>query len=158
MKRLVKRVKSINSKYKKYGINTETDCSSCKNETEESLQTKLELLNFEKNLDIGNLLYNNKFKKDSEERLEKSKKFPLTTKVDSFFIWLLNPFGFGFYTNLIILAIIYHFVDHEVLYWSNERYMLDFKAIFYGYIVLPITGVLLHYCAKIIDKFNNKYI
>ena len=98
----------------------------------------------------------NKLKKFlKEEKLKRIKKYSLTEKVDNFLFFILNPFEFGFYAYVITLSILYSLVEHEVIYWSVERYSLQFQAIFFTFIVLPLVGVLLHYSAKMIDKFRG---
>jgi len=98
----------------------------------------------------------NKLKKFlKEEKLKRSKKFLLTEKVDNFFFFILNPFEFGFYAYATVLGIVYYLVDHEVIYWSVERYSLQLQAIFFTFIVLPLVGILLHYSAKMIDKLRG---
>jgi len=90
-----------------------------------------------------------------EKKLKRSKNYSLTEKVDNFFFFVLNPFEFGFYIYVITLSILYYLIDHAVIYWSVERYSLQFQAIFFTFIVLPLVGVLLHYSAKMIDKFRG---
>lgn len=90
-----------------------------------------------------------------EEKLKRSKKISLTEKVDNFFFFILNPYGFGFYAYLIVLSIMYYLIDHEVIYWSFERLSLQVQATFFTLIVLPSIGIFLHYGAKVIDKLRG---
>ena len=91
------------------------------------------------------------------KKLKRDKRFLITKKVDDFFIFILNPFEYGFYTNLAILSTIYYIVDHEVVYWSTEFYLIEFGAIFISFIILPSLWILSHYVAKTIDSLRRKY-
>ncbi len=86
---------------------------------------------------------------------QKKKKILLTPKVENFFFFILNPFGFAPFTYGIICAVLYAFVDHEIIFWSWERSSLQLQAVGITFVLLPLLGASLHYVAKVIDRWRN---